>query len=56
MGQFAIIGILTIILSFIFLTMGIGTRKGSFEYEEIKIAGPICAVIFMFGFALTLIP
>ena len=56
MGQFAIIGILTILFDFILLAMGIGTFKGSFEYEEIKITGPICFVIFMFGFVLTIIP
>ena len=56
MEQFAGIGMLTIVISLIVLVLGLGSSKGRFEYEDLKIAGPIWFIIFMTGVVLTIMP
>jgi len=56
MGQFAGIGLLTIVIALIVLALGLGTSKGRFEYEDLKIVGPLWFIMFMTGVVLTIIP
>jgi len=56
MGQYALIGIFLILLDFILLALGLGLTRGSFEYEDMKIAGPIWFILLMFGIVLLIIP
>lgn len=56
MGQFALIGIFLIVLDFILLALGLGFAKGSFKFEDLKVAGPIWFIILMVGVVLLIIP
>lgn len=58
MGQFAGIGILLIIGDFILIALGVlnMSKNGSFEFQDLKIAGPVWFIILMFGIVLVIIP
>jgi uncharacterized membrane protein YozB (DUF420 family) len=55
-GQFAIVGILLIIIDFVPLAVGLGKSKGNFQSKFIKIAVPIWLVMLVLGIILIIIP
>jgi len=55
-GQFAMIGILLILLDFIPLAVGLGKSQGSFQSKFVKIALPIWLVMLVIGVILLIIP
>jgi uncharacterized membrane protein YozB (DUF420 family) len=56
MGQFAMVGMLLILLDFIPLVVGLGESQGSFQSKFVKIALPIWLVMLVVGIILLLIP
>jgi uncharacterized membrane protein YozB (DUF420 family) len=48
-GQFAIVGILLILIDFIPLAWGLGRSKGNFQSKFIKIAVPIWLMMLVLG-------
>ena len=56
MGQFAMVGILVILLDFIPLTLGLAISKGSFQSKFIKIALPIWLIMLVIGVILIILP
>ena len=55
-GQFAIVGILLILIDFIPLAVGLGLSKGNFQSRFIKIAVPIWLIMLVLGIILIIIP
>ena len=55
-GQFAIFGILIIMIDFIPLAVGLGKSKGNFQSKFIKISVPIWFVMLVLGIILIIIP
>jgi len=56
MGQFALLGVLSIVISLVVLFLGLGSSKGRFESGELKIIGPVWFILFMTGIVLIVIP
>jgi hypothetical protein len=56
MGQFAIVGILIILLDFIPLAVGLGLSKGSFQSKFVKKALAIWLIMLVLGIILIIIP
>jgi hypothetical protein len=56
MGQFAIVGILIVLLDFIPLAVGLGLSKGSFQSKFIKPALAIWLIMLVLGIILIIIP
>lgn len=56
MGQFAMVGILLILLDFIPLTLGLAISRGSFQSKFIRIALPIWFIMLILGVILIIIP
>jgi len=56
MGQFAIVGILIILLDFIPLAVGLGLSKGSFQSKFTKPALTIWLIMLVFDIILIIIP
>jgi hypothetical protein len=55
-GQFAIVGILLILIDFIPLALGLGLSKGNFQSKFIKIAVPIWLIMLVLGIILIIVP
>ena len=56
MGQFAIVGILIILLDFIPLALGLGLSKGSFQSKFVKKALAIWLIMLVLGIILIIVP
>ena len=56
MGQFAMVGMLLILLDFIPLVVGLGKSQGSFQSKFVKIALPIWLIMLVLGVILIIIP
>jgi uncharacterized membrane protein YozB (DUF420 family) len=56
MGQFAMFGLLIIVLDFIPLAVGLAKSQGNFQSKFIKIALPVWLVMLFIGVILFLLP
>jgi uncharacterized membrane protein YozB (DUF420 family) len=56
MGQFAIVGILLILIDFIPLAFGLALSKGNFQSKFVKITIPIWLIMLILGIILIIIP
>jgi uncharacterized membrane protein YozB (DUF420 family) len=55
-GQFAIVGILLILIDFIPLALGLVLSKGDFQSKFVKITVPIWLIMLVLGIILIIIP
>jgi uncharacterized membrane protein YozB (DUF420 family) len=55
-GQFAIVGILLILIDFIPLAFGLALSKGDFQSKFVKITIPIWLIMLVLGIILIVIP
>jgi len=56
MGQFAIFGILLIMIDFLPLALGLGKSKGNFQSKFIRISVPTWLVMLVLGIILVIVP